>query len=85
MAHMAEKLEQRVYNIGSGKVTRNSDLVKAIQRVVPEFKADLPPGGDATDRYLDLTRTTSEIGYTPKIGVEQGLAEYIDSVKTHDR
>jgi UDP-glucose 4-epimerase len=85
MAHMADKLPNRIYNIGTGKVTRNAELVSAIQRFQPEFKADLAPGGDATNRYLDLTRTTAEIGYTPKIGVEKGLAEYVEWLKTHDR
>ena len=85
MVHMADKLEHRIYNIGTGKVTRNAELVGYIQRIQPDFKADLAPGGDATNRYMDLTRTTAEVGYTPRIGVENGLAEYVDWLKTHDR
>jgi UDP-glucose 4-epimerase len=85
MAHMAPSLEHRIYNIGTGQATRNADLVTYIKGVVPEFEADLPPGGDVTDRYLDLTRTTADTGYTPRYGVEKGLVEYVDWLRTHDR
>ena len=40
-------------------------------------------GGDADNRYMDLSRTTAELGYTPKIGVERGLAEYVAWLRTH--
>ncbi len=83
MVHMAPSLQHRIYNVGNGRATRNRDLVEAIREVVPEFEVELPPGGDSTDRYMDLTRTTSEVGYKPKIGVERGLAEYVAWLRTH--
>jgi nucleoside-diphosphate-sugar epimerase len=72
-----------VYNVGNGRVTRNRELVEAIREVVPEFSAELPEGGDAENRYMDLSRTTAETGYKPRIGVERGLAEYVSWLKTH--
>jgi UDP-glucose 4-epimerase len=83
MVHLTPKLEHRVYNVGNGRVTRNRELVEAIREVVPEFSADLPEGGDAENRYMDLSRTTAETGYKPRIGVERGLAEYVAWLKTH--
>jgi nucleoside-diphosphate-sugar epimerase len=83
MVHLTPKLEHRVYNVGNGRVTRNRELVEAIREVVPEFSADLPEGGDAQNRYMDLSRTTAETGYKPRIGVERGLAEYVSWLKTH--
>jgi UDP-glucose 4-epimerase len=83
MVHLTEKLEHRVYNVGNGRVTRNRDMVEAIREVVPEFSVDLPEGGDAENRYMDLSRTTAETGYKPRIGVERGLAEYVNWLKTH--
>ena len=83
MVHAAPKLEHRIYNLGNGRATRNSDLVDAIREVVPEFEVDLPPGGDSLDRYMDLTRVSGEVGYRPKFGVERGLAEYVDWLRTH--
>jgi UDP-glucose 4-epimerase len=83
MLHAAPKLEHRIYNVGNGKATRNAEMVEAIRAVVPEFKADLAPGGDSNGRYMDLSRTSSEVGYTPQIGVARGLAEYVEWLKTH--
>ena len=83
MVHSAPRLEHRIYNLGNGRVTRNADLVNWLRKVVPDFHVDLPPGGEAENRYMDLTRVSSEIGYTPKIGVEAGLAEYVDWLKSH--
>ena len=81
--HAAPRLEHRIYNVGNGKATRNAELVEAIREVVPEFEANLPPGGDSTNRYMDLSRTSAEVGYKPTIGVEQGLAEYVTWLRTH--
>jgi UDP-glucose 4-epimerase len=83
LVHSAPTLEHRIYNIGSGKATRNADFVTAIRKVVPAFEASLAPGGNAENRYMDLSRTSSEVGYVPKIGVEAGLAEYVDWLRTH--
>jgi nucleoside-diphosphate-sugar epimerase len=83
MVHLAPSLQHHVYNVGNGRSTPNSELVEAIREVVPEFEVELPPGGDANGRYMDLSRTTSEVGYRPKIGVERGLADYVEWLKTH--
>jgi UDP-glucose 4-epimerase len=83
LVHAAPELEHRVYNIGNGKVTRNADVVNAIRDVVPAFQAELPPGGDAVNRYMDLSRISKELGYQPATGVQKGLAEYVDWVRSH--
>jgi len=83
LVHSAPSLQHRIYNIGSGKATRNADLVEAIREVVPEFEAELPPGGSADNRYLDLTRISDELGYKPPTGTERGLAEYVEWLRSH--
>jgi UDP-glucose 4-epimerase len=83
LVHAASTLQHRIYNIGNGKATRNAELVEAVRKAMPGFEAELLPGGDVGDRYMDLSRTTSELGYQPSIGVEAGLAEYVDWLRTH--
>lgn len=83
MVHQAPNLQHNVYNVGNGRVTRYIDMVEAIREVVPEFEAELPSGGNADNRFMDLTRISSEVGYKPKIGVERGLAEYVSWLRTH--
>ena len=85
LVHQAAKLQHRVYNLGNGRATSNIELVEAIREVVPEFNVELPPGGDSAGRHMDLTRVSTEVGYKPKIGVEHGLAEYVDWLRTHER
>lgn len=85
LVHSAPTLQHKIYNIGSGKVTRNAELVEAIREVVPEFQADLPPGGNAEGRYMSIDRVSSELGYKPKYGPEKGLAEYVEWLRSHDR
>ena len=53
----AEKLQYDVYNIGSGRLTPNRELVEAIKRAVPNFKMDLPPGIDKAE--LDFFRESA--------------------------
>jgi UDP-glucose 4-epimerase len=84
LVHMAPTLEHRIYNVGSGKVTRNREMAEAIREVLPEFDAQLSPGGHADDtRFMDLTRITSELGYQPQYGAERGLVEYVEWLRTH--
>ncbi|HEV7662842.1 MAG TPA: NAD(P)-dependent oxidoreductase [Chloroflexota bacterium] len=83
LAHMAPKLEHRVYNVGSGKATRNQDLVDAIREMIPEFQAELPPGGNADNKYMDISRISSELGYTPATGPLRGVVEYVEWLRSH--
>src|SRR5215216_2320456 len=83
MAHAAPALQHRVYNLGNGRATTPAELVEAVRKVVPGFEAQLQPGGDEKPSFMDLSRTSSEIGYQPKIGVERGIAEYIEWLRNH--
>jgi UDP-glucose 4-epimerase len=85
MAHAAPALQHRVYNLGNGRATTPADLVEAVRKVVPSFEVQLQPGGNESPTYMDLSRTTSEVGYRPKIGVERGIAEYIEWLRSHPR
>ncbi len=71
----------RIYNIGTGEEVPNLELVRTLVRVMeadPElitFVKDRP-GHDR--RYaLDVGRLREEIGWTPSIGLEEGLEETV--------
>jgi UDP-glucose 4-epimerase len=83
LAHMAPSLQHRVYNLGNGRATTPAEIVTAIKQSMPDFQVDLPPGGSEAPTFMDLTRTTSEIGYRPKYGVERGITEYLEWLRTH--
>jgi len=81
MVHRAEKLQQRVYNVGGGRAVSVRELAGAVEKAAPGAKIELRPGsgpaGSSKDTYLDLTRLKGEFGWTPRYPVEKGIPEYI--------
>jgi UDP-glucose 4-epimerase len=41
-----KELHHRIYNVASGRPTRNGEILEAIGKIIPEFKAELPEGSD---------------------------------------
>ncbi|GAB3962717.1 NAD(P)-dependent oxidoreductase [Actinoallomurus acanthiterrae] len=77
----AENLNHRTYNVGSGRVTTNAEVVTAIRTVLPDAPAiDLPdgrsPGAPAQDVYLDITRLREDTGFEPAYSVERAVRDY---------
>jgi UDP-glucose 4-epimerase len=86
----AEKLNHITYNIGSGQMTRNKEIVAAIKRIMPDAAIDLPEGhnpqGPGADAYLDISRIRTDAGYEPVYDVERGVADYIGWLRAgHER
>jgi UDP-glucose 4-epimerase len=70
----------RVYNVGSGTRTSLNDLVRTLARITgttlsPKHMA--PRAGDIPFSVADITRAKNELGYAPRIALEQGLAELV--------
>ena len=83
LLHTAEKLEYDVYNIGSGKLTSNSELVDAVKRVVPNFKVDLPPGHFPFPPLplMETKRLQADTGFSPRYDVRAAVQDYVDWLK----
>lgn len=86
----AAQLNHTVYNIGSGRVTTNSEVLAAIQRHVERFdidaRNDRSPNTPPADPFLDLTQIQQDTGYRPAYDVEHGVADYIAWLRSgHDR
>ena len=79
----AEKLQYNVYNIASGKVTPNRELVDAVKRVVPNFKVDLPPGHFPFPPLPlpDTKRLQADTGFSPKFDTTSAVQHYVDWLK----
>jgi len=83
--HDAVAPAHKVYNIGSGKVTRFDTIAAAVNRLYPHAIPELPasPKGPANEnRYLDTTRVR-ELGFEPKWSVEDGIADYARWLLSH--
>lgn len=75
----AERLRHPTYNVASGRLTTNAEVVAAIRKLVPGARADLQEGRgpDTIDTWLDTTRLCEDTGYEPAYDVERGVADYL--------
>jgi nucleoside-diphosphate-sugar epimerase len=80
----AERLQYDVYNISSGKLTPNRELVEVVQRVVPNFKVDLPPGRFPFPPLplLETKRLQADTGFSPNFDTRSAIQHYIDWLKS---
>jgi UDP-glucose 4-epimerase len=79
---LADKLNHKIYNVGSGRATSLKETFAAIKKALPNATAKaLVPGktpGTPANPVMDLTRITSDTGYEPEYDVERGFAEYVE-------
>ncbi len=80
LVQTAEKLQYDVYNIGSGKLTSNKELVEAVKKVVSNFKVDLPPGHFPFPPMplMETKRLQEDTGFSPKYDIRSGIQDYVD-------
>ena len=73
------------FNVACGKRTTLLELATLIERAagtaVPRSFAE-PRAGDIKDSVADIARATKDLGYTPGVGVEEGLRRLVDHVRT---
>ncbi|MFC4121145.1 NAD-dependent epimerase/dehydratase family protein [Nonomuraea zeae] len=86
LLQLAGTLRHRVYNVASGRMTPNSEVVAAIRKIVPDAQADLPggrdPGAPARGEYLDVTRLREDTGFEPAYDTERAVADYLAWLRT---
>jgi nucleoside-diphosphate-sugar epimerase len=76
----AETLRHTTYNVSSGRPFINRELADAVQVAVPGSPRNLLPGrqhGPGDDPYLDITRLTTDTGFTPAFDVPAAVADYV--------
>jgi UDP-glucuronate 4-epimerase len=70
----------RIYNLGESATIALSDLVDLLERSTGQRgnRRFLPvQPGDVPVTYADITRARAEIGYAPKIPVEEGVKRFV--------
>jgi UDP-glucose 4-epimerase len=88
LLHMAEKLLHRSYNIGGGKAVSNRELAGAVRKAVPDAQAPLEKGRGPRakdDNWMDLSRISADVGYTPAYDVERGVADYVQWLRLNSQ
>ena len=77
LLQLADQLNHRTYNVASGRVTSNAEVIAAIKKVVPDARVELPTGGTAPRSYLDIARIQQDTGYRPEYDAERAVLDYI--------
>ena len=71
----------RVYNLGRGAPVKLIDYVKVFeQHLGREALIEMLPlqDGDVKDTAADIDAIRADIGYDPKVGVEEGIPRFLD-------
>jgi UDP-glucose 4-epimerase len=77
LLQLTDLLNHRTYNVGSGRATSNAEIIAAIQKVVPDFRVELPSGSGRPQNWLDIARIHDDTGYQPEYDTERAAADYI--------
>jgi nucleoside-diphosphate-sugar epimerase len=67
----------KTYNVGSGKaysLNELLDLMKAVTGRLPSVTYTSPRKMDVPVNYLDISRAKLELGWSPMVGVREGIA-----------
>ena len=77
LLQLADHLNHRTYNVASGHVTTNADVIAAIRRCAPEATLELASGARPSGAPLDITRLRKDTGFEPEYDTVRAAADYI--------
>jgi nucleoside-diphosphate-sugar epimerase len=69
-------IEPRAYNVGGGSRTTVNNLVELVEEAIGErveVRFGAPATGDVSSTWTDLGRAARELGYKPKVSLEEGV------------
>jgi nucleoside-diphosphate-sugar epimerase len=90
-ALFAEKPLSRAYNIGLDKAYQSEDLKRAIQKALPNLQFEIGVHPNAAEvgphrlrNPLDISLAKKELGWAPKIYLEEGIARLAQWLIEHE-
>ena len=84
----AEAAGHRLYNLGAA---RSEDIVHVVslfeKALGSEAKVELKPGDpfDMQETAADISDTTRDFGWVPKVSVEEGIPKFVEWFKAYNR
>jgi len=77
---LAARNGEGIYNLGSGRPVTVNEMVSLLEKLlaikINKEYVDSPPG-DVQKTHSDITKAKKEIGYEPKMSLEQGIKNCI--------
>jgi UDP-glucose 4-epimerase len=90
LATVAEQVEGRVYNIGSGIGRTLNDFADVLRRRLPNADIEIGPGlnflgvAKPLAGIYDISRARKELGYEPQYDLERAIDDYLANLKRLD-
>jgi UDP-glucose 4-epimerase len=82
LAAESAKAVGQVVNVANGRQTSLNELLSILKKVMDREDAETdyrePRVGDVRHSLADITRARELLGYTPRVGLEEGLQKTID-------
>lgn len=79
-AFTSDKLQHRVFNVGTGVLSSHQDIIDAVRKRFPNAQYEFEEGAATARGYrttpFDLSRTRAELGYEPEWDLERGIDDY---------
>jgi UDP-glucuronate 4-epimerase len=79
-------LTQQAYNISGGSWLTLSEVADTVMRVVPGARVEVSAGDDPGDVHqgrFDISAAERDLGYVPKISLEEGVKSYLEWLKAN--
>ena len=76
----------RLYNIGNNNPVRLMDFIGAIETALgADAKKNFLPkqAGDVAETFADIDDLANDIGYRPKVDVQEGIGNFVDWYKSY--
>jgi UDP-glucuronate 4-epimerase len=78
----------RLYNLGAARSEDILHVIKLFEQALgKEARIELKPGdpSDMQETSADITDTECDIGWSPKVSVEEGIPKFVDWFKAYNR
>jgi len=78
--------DYQIYNLGESRTIALRELVQLIAKCLgqePKIQKIAMQPGDVPITFADITKAKKEISYHPKVGIEQGIAKFVDWFNTN--
>ncbi|MGD8376837.1 MAG: GDP-mannose 4,6-dehydratase [Acidobacteriota bacterium] len=76
----------RIYNLGESRTVSLAELVAALGQAVgtePRIERRPDQPGDVRVTYADISRAREELGYAPRVDLEEGLRRFVAWYREH--
>ncbi|MEW6145231.1 MAG: NAD-dependent epimerase/dehydratase family protein [Thermodesulfobacteriota bacterium] len=84
LAAFSKGIDGEAYNVGGGSRIKLIECIRIIEEISGK-KANLefgdPQRGDARHTYADVSKAEKDFGYSPRVGIREGLTEHYDWLK----